>query len=57
MSEGYPRGVLQVEQRAEKRKGTQVEYDSCLFGVCGQHCEQVSSHYPAVPAYTVERLE
>ncbi len=48
--ETHPGGVLQVEQRAEKRKSAQVEYGSCLLRICGQHCKQVSSHNPAVPA-------
>ena len=50
----YPRRVLQVQQRAKEWKGTQVKYGSGLFRIHGQHCEEISSHYPAVPALTRE---
>ena len=44
--------MLQIQQRAKEWKGTQVKYGSGLFRIRGQHCQEISSHYPAVPATT-----
>ena len=46
--------MLQIQQRVKEWKGTQVKYGSGLFRIHGQYCQEISSHYPAVPATTQE---